>query len=202
MKLYYSPGACSQAPNIVMREAGIAFDLVRVDIPSKKTETGADYWQINPNGYVPALELDNGEVLSEVQVILQYLADQKPEAGLAPKLGTMARYHFMEKLNFIATEVHKQLGALFNPRMTPEMKAVQVALIERRMTPFEKSVPESGYLTGAQFTIADAYFFNVYNWAKFHKLDTAKWPKTEALIARIAARPKVQEALRSEGLLK
>ena len=133
MKLNYSPGACSLAPHIVLMEAGFTFDLEKVDIPNKKTASGADYWAINPKGYVPALQLDNGEVLTEVSTILQYLADQKPASGLVPAAGTMPRYRLMEALNFIATEVHKSVGALFNPAMTPEMKEVQKAYITRRL---------------------------------------------------------------------
>lgn len=202
MKLYYSPGACSLAPHIVLREAGYAFDAIRVDIPNKKTEHGDDYWKINPKGYVPALALDNGEVLSEAAVICQYLADQKPESGLAPALGTMERYRLMEWLNFVTAEVHKMIGALFNPKMTPEMKAVQIAVIERRLNALENMLEGRQYLMGDRFSIADAYLFNVFNWTKIHKIDTSKWPKLEALIARVAARPKVQEAMRAEGLLK
>ena len=128
MKLYYSSGACSLAPHIVLLETGHAFELEKVDIPNKKTASGADFWPINPKGYVPALQLDDGTVLTEVGVIRQYLADQKPAAGLAPAAGTMARYRLMEWLNFVATEVHKSIGALFNPMMTPEMKQVQKGL--------------------------------------------------------------------------
>ncbi|MCW5603656.1 MAG: glutathione transferase GstA [Burkholderiales bacterium] len=202
MRLYYSPGACSLAPHIALHEAGATFEAERVDIPKKKTETGADFWQINPKGYVPALQLDDGEVLTEVGVILQYIADRKPESGLAPPAGTMARYHLMEWLNFIATEVHKQIGALFNPQLTPEMKEVQKAVIARRLDALEKMLGSDGWLAGAQFTVADAYLCTVFNWTKIHKLDTSKWPKLEALIARIAARPKVQAAMKAEGLVK
>ena len=124
MKLFYAPSACSMAPHIVSREAGIKVDLVKVDIPNKKTEAGDDYWKVNFKGYVPTLQLDNGEVLTEVGVICQYLSDQKPESGLAPKPGTMERYRLMEWLNFVAAEMHKQFGALFNPKYTPEMREV------------------------------------------------------------------------------
>lgn len=202
MKLYYSPGACSLAPHIALREAGCTFDLERVDIPNKKTEAGADFWVINPKGYVPALQLDNGEVLTEVAVILQYIADQNPDAGLAPKAGTMARYHLMEAINFVATEVHKQLGALFNPKLTPEMKEVQQGVIERRFNALEKMLAGKTWISGDAFSIADAYFFNVFNWTRIHKIATAQWPNIEALVARVGARPKVQEAMKAEGLLK
>jgi glutathione S-transferase len=138
MKLYYAPGACSMAPHIVAREAGHTFDLERVDIPNKKTADGGDYWKINPKGYVPALMLDDGQVLTEVAVICQYLGDQKPQAGLVPQSGTMERYRLMEALNFASSEVHKQIGALFNPNLTAEMKEVQLGVIGRRLDALEK----------------------------------------------------------------
>lgn len=202
MKLYYSPGACSLAPHIALLEAGYAYDLEKVDIPNKKTASGADYWQINPKGYVPALQLDDGTVLSEVGVILQYLADQKPAAGLAPAAGTMARYHLMEWLNFVATEVHKSIGALFNPKMTPEMKVVQQGVIERRLNALEKMMAGKPYLMGDAFSVADAYLYTVLNWTRIHKIDLAPWPNIVAFMARVAARPQVQAAMRAEGLLK
>ncbi len=202
MKLYFSPGACSLAPHIVLLEAGLAFDLEKVDIPNKKTASGADYWQINPKGYVPALQLDNGEVLTEVSTILQYLADQKPASALAPAAGTMARYRLMEALNFIATEVHKSVGALFNPAMTPEMKEVQKAYITRRFNALDKMLAGKTYFTGDAFSVADAYLFNVLRWCGFHKIDLAPWPNIQALFNRVLERPQVQTALRAEGLIK
>lgn len=202
MKLYYSPGACSLAPHIALLEAGYAYDLEKVDIPNKKTASGADYWQINPKGYVPALQLDDGTVLSEVGVILQYLADQRPAAGLAPAAGTMARYHLMEWLNFVATEVHKSIGALFNPKMTPEMKVVQQGVIERRLNALDKMMAGKPYLMGDAFSVADAYLYTVLNWTRIHKIDLAPWPNIVAFMARVAARPQVQAAMRAEGLLK
>ena len=141
MKLYYSPGACSMAPHIVAREAGHKIDLEKVDIPAKKTVGGEDFWTINSKGYVPALKMDNGQVLTEVGVIIQYLADQKPESGLTAKMGTMERYRQMEAVNFAATEIHKQLGAFFNPKMTPEMKEVQLGTVERRFNALENCSP-------------------------------------------------------------
>jgi len=202
MKLYFSPGACSLAPHIVLLEAGFAFDLEKVDIPNKKTAAGADYWQINPKGYVPALQLDNGEVLTEVSTILQYLADQKPASCLVPAAGTMARYRLMEALNFIATEVHKSVGALFNPAMTPEMKEVQKAYITRRFNALDKILAGKSFFTGDAFSVADAYLFNVLRWCGFHKIDLAPWPNIQALFNRILDRPQVQSALRAEGLIK
>lgn len=202
MKLYYSPGACSMAPHIVAREAGHTLDLEKVDIPNKKTADGGDYWKVNPKGYVPALVLDDGQVVTEVGVICQYLADQKPESGLVPKFGTIERYRQMEALNFAATEIHKQIGALFNPRMTPDMKEVQIGTIERRFNALEKMLDGKPYIMGDKFSAADAYLFTVLNWTKMHEIDVSKWPNIEAFMGRVAARPKVQETMRAEGLLK
>ncbi len=202
MKLYYSPGSCALAPHIVLLEAGYAFELEKVDIPNKKTASGADYWQINPKGYVPALQLDNGEVLTEVSTILQYLADQKPAAGLAPATGTMARYRLMEALNFVATEVHKSVGALFNPQMTPEMKEVQKGYIVRRLKALDGMLAGKPWMTGDNFSVADAYLFNVLRWCGYHKIDLAPWPEIQAFFARAGERPQVQAAMRAEGLLK
>ena len=202
MKLYYSPGACSMAPHIVLREAGLKFDLEKVDIPNKKTAGGDDYWMINAKGYVPALKLDDGQVLTEVGVICQYLADQKPEAGLAPKFGTLERYRLMEMLNFTSSEIHKQIGALFNPKMTPEMKEVQLGVIERRLSALEKMLDGRQYAMGDKFSVADAYLFNVLNWAGMHKIDLGKWPNVKAFMGRVGARPAVQETLKAEGLVK
>ena len=202
MKLYYSPGACSLAPHIVAREAGYSIDLEKVDIPNKKTADGGDYWKINPKGYVPTLVLDDGQVVTEVGVICQYLADQKPESGLVPKFGTMERYRQMEALNFTATEVHKQIGALFNPMMTPEMKQVQIGTIERRLNALEAMLDGKAYIMGDKFTAADAYLFTVLNWTNMHKIDISKWPNIKAYMARIGDRPKVREAMKAEGLIQ
>ena len=202
MKLYYAPGACSMAPHIVLREAGYKFDLEKVDIPSKKTASGADYWKVNPKGYVPALQLDDGQILTEVGVIVQYLADQKPESGLAPALGTMERYRLMEAVNFTATEIHKQIGALFNPQMTPDMKEVQLGVVGRRFNALEKALEGKQFVTGDKYSVADAYLFAVLNWTNVLKIDLAKWPNIKGYIARIAARPKVQETMKAEGLIK
>lgn len=202
MKLYYSPGACSLAPHIVLLEAGCNFEIERVDIPAKKTASGADYWEINPKGYVPALKLDNGDVLTEVAVILQYIADQNQAANLAPRYGSIERYHLLEWLNFIATEVHKQIGALFNPKMTPEMKVVQVGVIERRMNALDKMLAGRQYLMGDAFSVADAYLFNIMLWANKHNIDIEKWPNVSAVNVRVGARTQVIEAMTAEGLVK
>jgi glutathione S-transferase len=202
MKLYYSPGACSMAPHIALREAGYSFDLEKVDIPNKKTASGEDYWKVNPKGYVPALKLDDGNVLTEAQVILQYLADQKPESGLAPKTATLERYRLMEMLNFISSELHKQIGALFNPKMTPEMKEVQLGYIERRLGALDRMLEGRQFAHGERFSVADAYLYTILNWTNLHKIDLAKWPNAKAYFDRTRERPKVQETLKAEGLLK
>ena len=202
MKLYYSPGACSMAPHIVAREAGIPVELVKVDIPNKKTEDGGDFWQVNPKGYVPALQLDDGRVMTEVGVICQYLADQAPQSGLVPPFGSFERYEQMAALNFASAEVHKQIGALFNPKMTPEMKEVQLGSIERRLNTLEQMLAGKAYITGETFTAADAYLFAVLRWTKIHKIDLAAWPNIQAYMGRIGERAKVQETLNAEGLSK
>lgn len=200
MKLYYTPGACSLAPHIVAREAGCAFDLVKVDLANKKTEDGGDYWKVNPKGYVPALGLDNGEVLTEANVICQYLADQKPESGLAPKPATMERYRLLEALTFVAAEVHKQLGAMFNPAMTPEMKEVQLGVVKRRFDALDKMLAGKEFVCGDKFSIADAYLFTVLTWTRHFNIDVSGWPNIKAFLDRIGQRPKVQEAMKAEGL--
>jgi len=202
MKLYYSPGACSLAPHIVAREAGLQLDLVKVDIPNKKTESGGDFWQINPKGYVPALVLDDGEAITEAAVICQYLADRNPASGLIAPFGTLDRYRQMSALNFAATEVHKNIGALFNPALTPDMRAIQTATIARRLNTLEKMLDGRDYIMGERFTAPDAYLFTVLNWTRIHKIDTSGWPNIEAFMARVAARQQVRAAMQVEGLLR
>jgi glutathione S-transferase len=200
MKLYFTPGACSLAPHIALWETGAAFDLEKVDLAKKQTASGEDFLRINPKGYVPALRLDDGETLTEVAVILQYLADRKPESGLAPALGTMERYRLMEWLNFISTEVHKQFGPLFNPHITPEWKAHQLNLLARRFDYLSERLNGQPYLMGDQFCVADAYLFTVLNWSNFLDVDVAKWPLLKAYLTRVAERPAVRAALQAEGL--
>ncbi len=202
MKLYYAPGACSMAPHITLREAGYKFDLERVDLAKKQTASGEDYMRINPKGYVPALGLDDGQILTEVAVILQYLADRKPESGLAPKAGTMDRYRLMEWLNFIAAEIHKSLGALFNPKITPEWKENQIGLFGRRCDFLARKLDGDQYLMGEKFSVADAYLFTILNWTHFLHVDTSKWPTLKDYQARVAARPAVVETMKAEGLTK
>lgn len=201
MKLYYYPGACSMAVHIVLREAGFKFELDRVDLAAKKTESGEDYLAVNPKGYVPALRLDDGTVLTEAGVIIQYLADRKPRRGLAPKPRTPERYKLMEWINFTASEIHKGLGAFFNPKMTPEWREAQLEYVGRRFGYLEKVLGGNHYLMG-EFSIADAYLFTVLNWTNFHRIDTSGWPNIQAFMRRIAERPSVKKAMKAEGLAK
>jgi glutathione S-transferase len=201
MKLYYMPGACSLAPHIALREAALPFELERVG-RDKKTESGDDYLTVNPKGAVPALKLDNGEVLTEAAVIQQYIADKAPAKKLAPAVGTSERYRLQEWLNYVASEVHKGIGQLFNPAMPEEYKAaVKKSLGDRQLPFLEKALDGKDYLLG-QFSIADGYLFTVLNWTKIHKIDLSGYPNISAFMQRMAGRPTVQEAMKAEGLLK
>jgi glutathione S-transferase len=202
MKLYYAPGACSLSPHIVARELGLKFELKKVNNKDKTFEGGGDYWKVNPRGYVPALELDNGEVLTEGPAIVQYLADQKPESGLAPKWGTFERYRLQEWLNFLTSEVHKQFSPLFKPNTPEEYKKIARENIATRFDWLDKQLAGKDYLMGQQFTVADAYAFVLIGWSKFQGIDLARWPSIADYHKRVGARPKVQEALQAEGLLK
>lgn len=201
MKLYYSPGACSLASHIALREAGAAFDLERVDLKQKKTEHDADFTAINPKGYVPTLALDDGEVLTEGAAILQYIADQHPAAGLAPAAGTLARARLQEQLTFVAAEVHKAFGPLFNPAATDAEKEVAKSRLGLRLGFLDKLLSDGrSYLLGESFSVADAYLFTVASWTKHFGIDLATWPKVAALCQRVAGRAAVQAALKAEGL--
>jgi glutathione S-transferase len=201
MKLYYMPGACSLAPHIALREAGLPFDLELVD-RSKKTGSGADYWTINAKGAVPAVKLDDGQVLTEAAVIQQYIADKAPAKKLAPAAGTPERYRLQEWLNYIASELHKGIGQLFNPAMPDDYKeAVKKGLAARQFAYLDKALAGRDYLLG-DFTIADGYAFTVLNWTKLHKIDLSAFPNIVAYIQRVTARPAVQAAMTAEGLLK
>ena len=202
MKLYYSPGACSLSPHIVAREAGQAVTLQRVDLKAKTIEGGGDYMAVNPKGYVPALEIEPGVVLTEGPAIVQYLADLAPASGLAPKAGTIERARLQEWLNFISTELHKTIGSLFNPTQTPEWKAAMVALAERRLGHVDATLGGGPFLLGETFSAADAYLFTVLGWLRHVGMDVKRWPNLAAYVGRIAQRPKVQEALKAEGLVK
>lgn len=201
MKLYYSPGACSLAPHILLRETNSAHELINVDLATAKTEDGDDFTRINPTGYVPALTLDNGDVLTEAAVMLQYIADQNPTSQLVPPCGTPARYHQMEMLNFIATEVHKTLGGLFNPKITPEWRAGLIELFEIRGKVLDARLAQHPYLMGEDFTAADAYLFTVLGWTSVQKVDITH-PQLRDYVARIAARPSVVQAMQAEGLIE
>lgn len=201
MKLYFSPGACSLAPHIVARELGLKLDLEKVDLAARKTERGEDYLSINPKGYVPALRLDDGGVLTEVSAVLQYLADRKPDAKLIPPFGTMERYRVLEWVGFIATEIHKGFGPLWNPNTPDAYRAITVENLAKRFLYIESQLGQD-YLTGAPFTIADAYAFVTISWAAYHKVDLTPYAKLRAFLARVAARPGVQAAMKAEGLIK
>jgi glutathione S-transferase len=190
------------AVHIALREAGLKPEIEKVDLGTHKTESGKDFYAINPKGYVPALQLDNGEVLTEAGVCLQYVADQAPQSGLAPKAGTMERYRLMEWINYISTEVHKTFGPLFNPAITPEARQAQVDMLGKKFDYLAKRLSGSPYLTGDKYTAADAYLFTVLGWSGFLKVDLSKWPVLKEFSARVAERPAVKEAMKAEGLLK
>lgn len=201
MKLYYAPGACSQAPHIVARELGLPVELVKVDLTKHTLPDGSDFRAINPKGYVPMLELDDGTRLTEASVIMQYLADQKPGQA-APPFGTKARWQLMEWLAFIATEVHKGFGPLWNPQTPPEVRARTVQALGNRFGLISQTLDRQPYLTGSEFSIADAYLFVVLNWSGYHTVDLAPWPALQQFQARVGARPAVQATLKAEGLIK
>jgi glutathione S-transferase len=201
MKLYYSPGACSLSPHIVARELGLNVELKKVNTKDKSMEGGGDFWQVNAKGYVPTLELDNGERLTEGPAIVQYLADLKPEAGLAPKNGTLERYRLQEWLNFLTAEVHKQFSPLFRPNTPEDYKVIAKENIAKRFDLIDHQLAGKDYLMGKTFTVADAYLFVLSNWTKPTQIDLAKWPNLQAFQKRVAARPKVKEAMQEEGLL-
>jgi len=202
MKLYYSPGACSLSPHIVAREAGVPIELEKVDLRAHKTENGKDYMTINPKGYVPALGLDDGSVLTEGPAIVQYLADQKPASKVAPAAGTVERYRLQEWLAFIGTELHKNFGPLFNPATPDAVKQTAKANIEKRLAYVNEQLAKRQFLVGDTFTAADAYAFTIINWTNFVGMDLKAYPNVAAYMGRIAGRPKVQEALKAEGLSK
>jgi glutathione S-transferase len=200
MKLFYSPGACSLSPHIVLIEAGLPFTTEKVDLKTKKTETGADYFAVNSKGGVPALQLDGGRVLTEGPAVIQYIADQKPDSGLAPRAGSFERYQLMETLNYITSEVHKGYGPLFNPAITSDAKAAALANLDKKFAWLSGRLGAKPYLMGDSFTVADAYLFTCLRWSGFVGADLAKYPALTAYVARVADRPKVQEALKAEGL--
>jgi glutathione S-transferase len=201
MKLYYSPGACSLSPHIVLREAGLPFELVLASTKTKKLADGSDYNLINPKSQVPTLELNDGQRLTEGPVIVQYIADQAPASGLAPAAGSMARYRVMEWLNFTTSELHKTFSPLFNPATPADAKPMFAARVLDRLSWVDTQLEGKSYLMGDQFTVADAYLFVVTNWTKFVGIDISGLKHLGAFMGRVAARPAVQAALKAEGLL-
>ncbi len=201
MKLYYSPGACSLSPHIVLNEGGFSYETERVDLASGKTETGDDYNAVNPNGYVPALRLDDGQVLTEGPAIVQYLADRVPEKRLVPPAGTMERYRLMEWLNFISTELHKGFGALFNPQAPEAWKDIVKTRLAQRFDYVSTRLDGKTWLMGEDFSVADAYLFTVLRWGKYVGIDLDPWPMLTTYLGRVAARPAVAAALKTEGLV-
>ncbi|MBU6403793.1 MAG: glutathione transferase GstA [Pseudomonadota bacterium] len=202
MKLYFSPGACSLSPHIVLHELGLPFEAVQVDLKSKRLKDGADFWKINPKGYVPTLQLDDGAILTEGPAIVQYLADQKPTAGLAPANGTFARYRLQEWLNFISTELHKQFSPLFNPASTDAVKQAQQERLAERFREIVAAMGAAPYLLGDQFTVADAYLYTVLTWAGIVGVDLAPYPALQAFMKRVEARPAVKATLAAERAAK
>ena len=201
MKLYFSPGACSLSAHIALLEAGLAFTTERVDLRKKLTAGGADYLSINPKGSVPALEFDDGAVLTEGPAIVQYIADQAPGKQLAPAAGSAEHYKMLEWLNFIGTELHKNFGVFFNPASSDDAKDAARALLTKRFAYVATRLEGREYLVGERFSVADGYLFTIANWAPVVHFDLAPWPALQAFQARIAARPAVQQAMRDEGLL-
>ena len=202
MKLYYSPGACSLSPHIALREAGLAFEPVLASTKSHQLPDGTDYYGINPLGYVPMLELDDGTRLREGPAIVQYIADQVPTKNLAPANGTLPRYRLQEWLTFIGTEIHKTFSPLFNPAMPEEAKKLSREKLATRFAWIDGELKNKQYLMGDNFSVADGYLFTVSNWAKHINIDLAPYPNLVAYRERVAARPAVQEAMKAEGLLK
>jgi len=198
MKLYYSAGACSLSPHIVLRELGNKFELEAVDLGTKQTKSGKDYTKINPKGYVPALEIENGEVLTEGPAIVQYLAD-KANSDILPKAGTMERYRAMEMLNYITAELHKSMGSLFDKSITPEARKATIEKISKRIDHLDTILGKHPYVLGDKFSVADAYAFTVLGWGKWVGVDISKWKNVSEFMKRMEARPAVQAALQAEA---
>ncbi|HUR43853.1 MAG TPA: glutathione transferase GstA [Aestuariivirga sp.] len=199
MKLYYSPGACSLAPHIVLNELGQTYSLEKVDLATHKTESGNDFTKVNGKGYVPALDIGEGDTLTEASTIVQYLADKAGNTQLLPKAGTMERYRAMEALNFVASELHKGLGSLFSKPL-PEARKAIVEKVSKRLDWLEAKLGKGDYLLGDSYSVADAYAFTILNWGPMLSFDLKPWKNISAYVARIAARPAVQRAMNAEGL--
>ena len=202
MKLYYFSGACSLASNIALREAGVKFELIKVDRRTRKAADGLDFNEVNPKGYVPALALDNGEVLTENVAVLQYIADRNPAAKLAPPFGTMERYRLVEWLAFINSEIHKSFTPLFRDDAAEDVKQYARKVLASRLDYLNRTIGNRPFLMGEQFTVADAYLFTVLGWARHLNIDLGQWPQLARYVERVGARPQVIEALKSEGLVK
>jgi glutathione S-transferase len=198
MHLYYFPGACSLSPHIALREAGVPFSLEKVDLKTKQVADGGTFTAVNGKGYVPALKLADGQVLTEGPAIVQYIADQRPELGLAPKPGTMARYRLQEWLNFVTSELHKSFGALFAPNLPNDARAFYLARLNSRLDWLSREIADKAFVMGDKFTVADSYLFTILSWAKHVGVELS--PVLQDYQHRIGQRPKVQEALRAEGL--
>lgn len=200
MKLFYKPGACSLSPHIVLREAGLDFSIESVDLATKKTETGEDYLRINPKGQVPALLLDDGSLLTEGVAIVQYLADKVPDRQLIAPSSTLSRYHAIEWLNFVATELHKGFSPLFNPKTPDEYKAIARERLDKQFSYVDSELAKHDYLLGSKFSVADAYLFTVTRWANALKLEIKQRSHLDKYMARVAERPAVKEALAAEKI--
>jgi glutathione S-transferase len=202
MKLYYSPGACSLSPHIALLEAGLAYELVKVDLRAKTLENGDDYYKINPKGQVPALSLDGGEIVTEGPVIVQMIADHAATQGLAPARDSAERYKLLEWLNFITAELHKNFSPMFNPTFSDEVKGFFKDRLMGKLKYVDAQLAGRDYLLGKGFSVADGYLFTMLRWADRMQFDLSGLPNLTAYKARVAARPKVKEALTKEGLLK
>ena len=202
MKLYYAPGACSLSPHIALLEAGLPYDLVKVDLRAKKLENGDDFLKVNPKGLVPALALDSGELVTEGPVIVQMIADKVPAKNLAPARDSTERYKLQEWLNFITGELHKNIGPLFNPALSDDAKGVFKDRATGKFKYVDSQMAGKDYLMGKQFTVADGYMYTMLRWADGMKFDLSGLSNLMAYKARVGARPKVQEALVKEGLMK
>jgi len=198
MKLYFSQGACSLSPHIVLREAGLPFELIRVHLGSKKTATGEDFRTINPKGYVPTLQLDDGQILTEGPAIVQYIADLAPQSHLAPPVGTFARVRLQEWLNYISTEIHKSFSPLFSPKAPADWKQVMREVLATRFDFVASSLGDKPFLMGEHFTAADAYLYTTLRWCRLVEFDLGKWPTLQAYLHRVAERPSVKAAMEAE----
>lgn len=202
MKLYYSPGTCSLSPHIALRAAGLPFDMVKVDLATRKTADGSDYTAVNPKGYVPTLQLDDGSMLTEGAAIVQYIADRAPASKLAPAANTMERYRLVEWVNFLASEIHKGFSPLFNSKLSEETKTIAREALARRFDYLSTQLRDKPYLMGDTFTVADGYLFTVLGWSRMTNVDLSKWPVLTAYVERIAKLSAVREAMKAEGLIK